>query len=135
VQYPAVPGAHPDPPAVPGAHPDPPAVPGAHSDPQAAHVSGQDNSSTAAPTGGTNAELPSGTAREEANPSRAESTRNPNSASADITVGKTLLYIASMLCQGGCSFDMDDNNCFLGMDTIEKRYFGQHDLYKAVTQD
>ena len=73
MQYPTVPGAHPDPQAVPGVHPDPPAV----------HVSGQDNSSTAAPVGGTNAELPSDMAREEAHPSKAESARNPSSAVAD----------------------------------------------------
>ena len=96
-------------PAVPGAHPDPQAVPGAHSDPQAAHVSGQDNSSTAAPTGGTNAELPSDTAREEAHPSRAESARNPGPAVADSTLGKPQLYTASSLYKEVCSFNMDDS--------------------------
>ncbi|DBA76101.1 TPA: hypothetical protein ACH3X1_009845 [Trebouxia sp. C0004] len=64
-----------------------PAVLGAHPEPQAVHVSGQNNSSTAAPVGGTNAELPSDTAREEACPSRAECARNPSSAVADTTVG------------------------------------------------
>ncbi|KAL0018818.1 hypothetical protein WJX77_001561 [Trebouxia sp. C0004] len=67
-----------------------PAVLGAHPEPQAVHVSGQNNSSTAAPVGGTNAELPSDTAREEAHPSGAECARNPSSAIADTTVGKRL---------------------------------------------
>ncbi len=78
-------------PAVPGAHPDPQAVPRAHSDPPAVHVSGQDNSSTAAPVGGTNAELPPDMAREEDHPGRAESARNPSSAVADSTLGKPQL--------------------------------------------
>ena len=104
MQYPAVSGARPDPPAVPGAHQDPPAV----------HVSGQDNSSTAAPVGGTNAELPSDTAREEAHPSRAEVARNPNSASADITVGKPPLYIQSL--QRSLQLQHGhDNICFVGI--------------------
>ena len=90
-------------PAVPGAPIDPPAVPGAHSDPPAVHVSGQDSSSTAAPVGGTSAELPSGAAREEAHPSRADSARNPGSANADIKVGKPQLYTASRLCKEVCS--------------------------------
>ena len=107
MQYPVVPGARPDPPAVPGARPDPPAVSGALPDLPAVHVSGQDNSSTAAPVGGTNAELPSDTAREEAHPSRAESARNPNSASADTTVGKPLFYTTFSLCKGVCGCGMD----------------------------
>ncbi|DBA76119.1 TPA: hypothetical protein ACH3X1_009862 [Trebouxia sp. C0004] len=54
-----------------------PAVLRAHPEPPAVHVSGQDNSSTAAPIGGTNAELPSDTAREEGHPSGAERASNP----------------------------------------------------------
>ena len=81
-------------PAVPGAHPDPQVVPGAHSDPQAAQVNRQDKSSTAAPVGGTNAELLADAARGAAHPSRAESTTNPRSAVAEITLGKTQLYAA-----------------------------------------
>jgi len=99
VQYPVVPGARPDPPAVPGAHPDPPAVSGALPDLPAVHVSGQDNSSTATPVGGTNAELLSDTAREEAHPGRAESARNPDLASADVTDGKSLRYTAFTFCK------------------------------------
>jgi len=106
VQYPAVPGAYPDPPAVPGAQSDPPAV----------HVSGNDNSSTAVPIGGTNGELPSDTAREETQPSRAESARNPDSASADVTHGKPLRYTAFTPCKGFCSFCTDDNLCIVGME-------------------
>ena len=96
-------------PAVPGAQSGPPAVPGAQSDPPAVHVSGQDNSSTAAPVGGTNGELPSGTPREETQPSRAESARNPDLASADVTDGKPLRYTAFTLCKGVCISHMDHN--------------------------
>ncbi len=103
-------------PAVPGAYPDPPAVPGAQSDPPAVHVSGNDNSSTAVPIGGTNGELPSDTAREETQPSRAESARNPDLASADVTDGKSLRYTAFTFCKGFCSFCTDDNLCIVGME-------------------
>ncbi|KAL0018180.1 hypothetical protein WJX77_005369 [Trebouxia sp. C0004] len=63
-----------------------PAMPGAHQDPPAVHVSGPDDSTTAAPIGGTDAELPSDTAREEAHPSGAERARNSRSAIADTRV-------------------------------------------------
>jgi len=103
-------------PAVPGAHTDPQAVPGAQSDPPAAHVSGHDNSSTAVPIGGTNAELLSDTAREQAHSSKAESARNPDLASADVTDGKPLCYTAFTLCEEVCRFHMDHNICFVGME-------------------
>ncbi len=96
-------------PAVPGALTDPHAVPGAQSDPQAVHVSGQDSSSTAVPTGGTNAELLSDPTREETDPSRAESARNPGSAVADTILGKAQLYTASRLYKEVCRLCMDDN--------------------------
>ncbi len=86
-----------------------PAVPGAQSDPPAAHVSGQDNSSTAVPIGGTNAELLSHTAREQADPSRAESARNPDLAIADVPDGKPLCYAVFTLCKGVCISHMDHN--------------------------
>ena len=101
---------------MPGAYPDPPAVPGAQSDPPAVHVSGNDNSSTAVPIGGTNGELPSDTAREETQPSRAKSARNPDLASADVTHGKPLRYTAFTLCKGFCSFCTDDNLCIVGIE-------------------
>jgi len=101
---------------VPGANTDPPAAPEVDPDPLAVHMRVQDNSSTAPPIGGTNAELPSDTAREEAHPSRAESAGNPSSAIADTTVGKPLLYTASRLCKGVCSSNMDDNVCLVGIE-------------------
>ena len=66
----------------------------------AVQASGQHTTSTAPLGGDTSAELPSGTAREEANPSRAESAGNPSSAVADTTVGTTLPCTA-YVCQGG----------------------------------
>lgn len=101
---------------MPGANTDPPAAPEVDPDPLAVHMGVQDNSSTAPPIGGTNAELPSDTAREEAHPSRVESARNPSSAIAETTVGKPMLYTASRLCKEVCSFNMDNNICFLGIE-------------------
>ena len=68
----------------------------ANPEPAAVQASGHHPTSTAPLGADTNAEVPSDAARGEANPSRAESARNPSSAAAVITVGKTLLCTACM---------------------------------------
>ncbi len=68
----------------------------ANPEPAAVQASGHHPTSTAPLGADTNAEVPSDAAREEANPSRAESARNPSSAVADSTVGKTLPCTACM---------------------------------------
>ncbi len=68
----------------------------ANSEPAAVQASGQHPTSTAPLGADTNAEVPSGAAREEGHPSRAESARNPSSAAAVTTVGKTLPCTACM---------------------------------------
>ncbi len=68
----------------------------ANPEPAAVQASGHHPTSTAPLGADTNAELPSDAAREAGHPSRTESARNPNSAAADTTVGKTLLCTACM---------------------------------------